>query len=148
MFKKLHFPNYSFRLKNSENKTLIFDVVRKKFVHLSPEEWVRQHTLHFLVEEKNYPISMLNVEKQIFLNRLSKRYDIVAYKPNGKIQLIVECKAPTVQISQETFNQIARYNRVLDSDYMMVTNGLHHFFCRMDYRAEEYVFLRDLPKYK
>lgn len=148
MFKKLNFPGYSFRLKNRQNKTLIFDVIRKKFVQLSPEEWVRQHTLHFLIYEKSYPLSLLNVEKKIQLSNRWKRYDIIAYKPSGEIALIVECKAPEITISQETFDQIAQYNRVLNADYLMVTNGLNHYFCQMDYEEKQYVFLRDLPVYK
>jgi len=148
MFRNLNFPSYSFRVKNSENKTLIFDVIRKKFVLLTPEEWVRQHTLHFLMDEKAYPTSLLSVEKKIHLSNRWKRYDIVAYKPNGNIQLIVECKAPEVRIAQATFDQIAQYNRILNADYLMVTNGLNHYFCQMDYQKEQYLFLRDLPRYK
>ncbi len=148
MFRNLNFPSYSFRVKNSENKTLIFDVIRKKFVLLTPEEWVRQHTLHFLMDEKAYPTSLLSVEKKIHLSNRWKRYDIVVYKPNGNIQLIVECKAPEVRIAQATFDQIAQYNRILNADYLMVTNGLNHYFCQMDYQKEQYLFLRDLPRYK
>ncbi len=148
MFEKLNFPGYSFRLKNSENKVLIFDVVRKKFIRLTPEEWVRQHALHFLIQHKNFPVSLLSVEKQILLNGRPKRYDIVAYTPAGDIRLIVECKSPNIQISQDTFDQIARYNLILDADYLMVTNGMRHYFCQMDYSAKRYHFLPDIPVYK
>ena len=112
----LNFPTYSFRLKNSENNTHIFDVVRKKFVVLQPEEWVRQHCIQYLIQEKNYPISLINVEKVILINGLKKRYDIVVFNPNGSLKLVVECKAPKIKISQTTFDQIARrqwiYNEV------------------------------------
>ena len=96
----LNFPTYSFRLKNSENKTHIFDVVRKKFVVLQPEEWVRQHCIQYLIQEKNYPLSLINVEKVVLINGLKKRYDIVVFDSNGSLVLVVECKAPKVKISQ------------------------------------------------
>lgn len=142
---KLNFPEYSFRFKNSENKRLIFDPIRKKFMLLTPEEWVRQHTVQFLIQEKDYSASLINVEKQLLLHGTKKRYDIVAFNPNGSISLIVECKAPTIEINQDTFDQIARYNLVTQAEYLMVTNGLNHFYCQMDYQNERYVFLRELP---
>lgn len=146
--KKLNFPIYSFRFKNSENKVAIFDDIRKKFILLTPEEWVRQHTIQFLLHENQYPKSYINVEKLIKINDLSKRYDIVVFQPNGEIFLLVECKAPEVSISQQTFDQIARYNLVLNAKYLMVTNGLNHYFCQMDFENEKYVFLKELPEYK
>jgi hypothetical protein len=146
--KKLNFPVYSFRFKNSENKVAIFDDIRKKFILLTPEEWVRQHTIQFLLHENQYPKSYINVEKVIKINNLSKRYDVVVFQPNGEIYLLVECKAPEVSISQQTFDQIARYNLVLNAKYLMVTNGLNHYFCQMDFENEKYVFLKELPEYK
>lgn len=144
---QLNFPSYSFRFKNSENKVSIFDEIRKKFVIFTPEEWVRQHVVRFLLEEKKYPKSYINVEKLIKINDLSKRYDIVVFQPNGSIFLLIECKAPEVQISQQTFDQIARYNLVLNAQYLMVTNGLNHYFCQMDFENEQYNFLKDLPEF-
>ena len=143
----LNFPTYSFRFKNSENKVSIFDEIRKKFILLTPEEWVRQHVVQFLLQDKNYPKSYINVEKLIKINDLSKRYDGVVFQPNGDIFLLIECKAPEVPISQQTFDQIARYNLVLKAKYLMVTNGLNHYFCRMDFEIEKYVFLKELPEY-
>ncbi len=143
----LNFPTYSFRFKNSENKVSIFDEIRKKFILLTPEEWVRQHVIHFLLLDKNYPKSYINVEKLIKINDLSKRYDGVVFQPNGEIFLLIECKAPEVAISQQTFDQIARYNLVLKAKYLMVTNGLNHYFCQMDFENEKYVFLKELPEY-
>lgn len=144
---KLNFPKYNFRFKNNENKTLIFDIIRKKFVILTPEEWVRQHTLHFLITEKKYPVSYINVEKQLLLNDSVKRYDIVIFKNDGDVEIIIECKAPSIPINQVTFDQIARYNLALNSNLLMVTNGLTHYFCKMDIKNKRYLFLRDLPKY-
>lgn len=146
--KKLNFPVYSFRFKNSENKVAIFDEIRKKFILLTPEEWVRQHTVQFLLQDKKFPKSYINVEKLIKINDLSKRYDVVVFQPNGEIFLLIECKAPEVPISQNTFDQIARYNLVLKAKYLMVTNGLNHYFCQMDFENEKYIFLKELPEYK
>ena len=143
---KLNFPTYTFRFKNSENKVSIFDEIRKKFVILTPEEWVRQNVVRFLLDEKKYPKSYINVEKLIKINDLSKRYDIVVFQPNGKIFLLIECKAPEIPISQNTFDQIARYNMVLEAEYLMVTNGLNHYFCQMDLENEKYLFLKELPE--
>ena len=145
---KLNFPNYSFRFKNSENKVAIFDEIRKKFVVLTPEEWVRQHVVQYLLLEKKYPKSLINVEKLVKVNGLNKRYDIVVFQPNGEIFLLIECKAPEVPISQSTFDQIAQYNMTLQSNYLMVTNGLNHYFCQMDNENEKYQFLNELPDYQ
>lgn len=145
---KLNFPEYSFRFKSSENKTLVFDEVRKKFVVLTPEEWVRIHTVQFLLNEKKYPKSLINVEKQLKLNDTIKRYDVVVFNNDGSVFLIVECKAPSIPITQLTFDQIARYNLTLGSQYLMVTNGLEHYFCQMDFENERYIFLKEIPNYK
>ncbi len=144
---QLNFPSYSFRFKNSKNKVSIFDEIRKKFIILTPEEWVRQHVVQFLIHEKKYPKSYINVEKLIKINSLNKRYDIIVYQASGKLFLLIECKSAQIKITQETFNQIARYNLSLDAKYLMVTNGLNHYFCEMDYENEKYLFLKDLPEY-
>lgn len=144
----LNFPKYSFRFKNSENKVSIFDSIRKKFVVLQPEEWVRQHCIQFLINEKGYPISLINIEKELTINSLKKRYDIVVFNSDGTIHLIVECKAPKISINQNTFDQIARYNLELNATYLMVTNGLNHYYCQMDFELEKYQFLKDIPNYK
>jgi len=144
---KINFPDYEFRFKSNENKTLIFDIIRKKFMILTPEEWVRQHVIRFLVSELNYPQSLINIEKQLTLHNTKKRYDIVVYNPDGSINVIVECKAPTIAIDQKVFDQIARYNFVLNASFLMVTNGIEHYYCSMDYQQEKYVFLKKLPSY-
>lgn len=144
---RLNFPTYSFRFKNSENKLSIFDVIRKKFVILQPEEWVRQHCIHYLIEDKHIPKSLINVEKELKINDLKKRYDIVVFYPDGRIFLAVECKAPHIEITQNTFDQIARYNLELKASFLMVTNGINHYYCQMDFKNERYQFLKDLPKF-
>ncbi|MCK7590718.1 type I restriction enzyme HsdR N-terminal domain-containing protein [Subsaxibacter sp. CAU 1640] len=143
----LNFPKFQFRFKNSENKISIFDEIRKKFVVLQPEEWVRQHTVHYLMTVKNYPKTLINVEKELTINGLKKRYDVVVFNTDGSIHLIVECKAPQITIDQTTFDQVARYNLSLNASYLMITNGLHHYFCLMDFENERYQFLKDIPVY-
>jgi hypothetical protein len=147
LMQKLNFPVYNFRFKNSENKVAIFDEIRKKFIILTPEEWVRQHVVQFLLQEKKYPKSHTNVEKLLTVNDLKKRYDVVVYNPDGSIAVLVECKAPEIKISQDTFDQIARYNLTLKANYLMVTNGLNHYFCMMDFENEKYLFLKELPDF-
>ncbi|UZO79800.1 type I restriction enzyme HsdR N-terminal domain-containing protein [Aquimarina sp. ERC-38] len=144
----LNFPGYSFRFKSSENKVSVFDRIRKKFVVVTPEEWVRQHVICYLIEEKEVPINLINVEKQIKINGLSKRYDVVVFYPNGSIFTMVECKAPEITINQQTFDQIARYNMALQAEYLMISNGLQHYYCQMDYAEEQYYFLKELPKFQ
>ena len=144
---ELNFPKFSFRFKNSENKISIFYVIRKKFMILQPEEWVRQHCVHYLIENKHYPKSLINVEKEIIINKLSKRYDIVVFNSDGSIHLIVECKSPKIPIDQNAFDQIARYNLELNATYLMITNGLNHYYCQMDFKTHKYNFLKDIPNY-
>ena len=145
---KLNFQLYNFRFKNSENKVSIFDEIRKKFIILTPEEWVRQHVVQFLLEEKKYPKSLINVEKVLKVNGLRKRYDVVVFNSDGSIFILIECKAPEVKIAQTTFDQIARYNMTMKSEFLMVTNGLNHYFCQMDFENEKYQLLPELPMYK
>ena len=142
----LNFPTYTFRFKNSENNVSIFDKIRKKFILLTPEEWVRQHVVEFLLIEKKYPKSLINVEKKVNVNGMNKRYDIVVFNSDGTIFLLIECKAPEINVDQKTFDQIARYNLILNAQYLMVTNGLNHYFCEMDFKNEKYSFLKELPE--
>ncbi|MGB5499136.1 MAG: type I restriction enzyme HsdR N-terminal domain-containing protein [Maribacter sp.] len=143
----LNFPTYDFRFKNSENKVHIFDTIRKKFVALQPEEWVRQNVVQFLIHEKKYPKSLINVEKQLTINTIKKRYDIVIFDSLGNITLLVECKSPKIMMNQGTFDQIAKYNLHLKAKFLMVTNGLQHYYCKMDYRKEKYTFLEQIPDF-
>jgi hypothetical protein len=148
VFQELNFPKFEYRFKSTENKVSIFDVIRKKFIILQPEEWVRQHCVHYLINDKNYPKSLINVEKELTINGLKKRYDIVIFNSDGSIFLIVECKSHSIKIDQTTFDQIARYNLVLNATYLMVTNGLNHYYCEMDMEQERYSFLETIPDYK
>lgn len=144
---QLNFPRYAFKIKSIKNKYFIYDIIRKKEVVLTPEEWVRQHIVHYLIEEKNYPMSLIALEKKLTLNGLTKRTDILVFNQQGTPEILVECKAANIKISQETFDQIARYNMELDAKYLMVSNGLENFYCMMDHENETYHFLRDIPSY-
>ncbi len=115
---------------------------------LTPEEWVRQHFVLFLMEEKKYPTSLIAVEKQLTVNNLKKRSDILVFNADGKPEILVECKAPKIKITQDTFDQIARYNLKLKANFLIVTNGLEHFYCKMDFENETYIFLKEVPDYK
>ena len=138
---------YAYKIKNRENKLYIFDIVRKKYVVLTPEEWVRQNFMNYLIINKNYPKSIIAIEKQLNFNGLIKRTDILVFDKMGLPDIIVECKAPSIKISQETFDQIARYNLKLDANYLIVTNGLEHFYCKLDHQNKRYIFLKEIPEY-
>ena len=144
---RLNLPRYSFRIKSKENKLYIFDRNRKKEVLLTDEEWVRQHFVEYLVKDKNYPRSRIAIEKQCKVENMTKRTDIVVFDRKGEAEIIVECKAPRVEINQDSFDQIARYNLKMKASYLVVTNGMEHFFCQMDHEAQQYKFLRDIPNF-
>ena len=146
--KRLNFPVFKHRFKNSENKTYIFDIIRKKFVHLTSEEWVRQNTVHFFIHTKKYPISLINVEKKIIVNKISKRFDIIIFNSKGLIEILIECKSSSVKINQKVFDQIALYNMTANSKYLMLTNGLDHYFCFINFKLKSYKFLKNIPDYK
>lgn len=141
----LHFPSYSFTFKSTEKYVYIFDIIRKKYVVLTPEEWVRQHVVHYLIYTRSFRQSYINVEKMFKINNIVKRYDVVVYNPDGSIYLLVECKKPNIKLSQTVFDQIARYNLQLNAKYLMVTNGLQHIYCRLDYENQKYNFLAEVP---
>ena len=126
---------------------LIFDNLRKKYLVLTPEEWVRQHFVNYLINDKHYPASLIALEKQLVINNRKKRTDILIFNKKGTPEIIVECKAPSIKITQDTFDQIARYNLKLNANYLIVTNGLQHFYCKMDFENETYIFLKDIPSY-
>lgn len=144
----LNLPPIPLKTKSTENKVFIFDEFRKKYIVLTPEEWVRQHFVHFLKNQKKYPPSLIALEKQLTINGLKKRTDIVVYNQNGLPHIIVECKAPSVAISQAVFDQIARYNLKLNANYLIVTNGIQHFYCQLDLDQQQYLFLPEIPNYQ
>lgn len=143
----LNLPSYNYKLKQEANKTFIFDFVRKKYLVLTPEEWVRQHFIHFLIIEKNTPLSLIVIEKGLKLNEMQKRADVLIYSKSKMPLVLVECKAASVKITQETFYQIARYNMVFKVPYLIVTNGLTHYCCKVDVENNSVVFLEDIPMF-
>jgi type I site-specific restriction endonuclease len=145
---QLNLPKFNFRIKETGNQKEIFDPVRRKFVALTPEEWVRQNFIQFLVEHKKVPASLIAVEKALTLNKLTKRTDVVIYGRQTKPVMIVECKAPGVKISQAVFEQIGRYNMALQVDFLVVTNGLSHYCARINFANGSFEFLEEIPNYE
>jgi hypothetical protein len=143
----LNLPSYPLRIKKKGDITYIFDEIRKKFLVLTPEEWVRQHLVHFLVQEKKYPRSLIQLEGGLKLNSLQKRSDILIYNSTGNKIVLVECKAPSVKITQNTFDQIARYNFIHRVQWLLVSNGLQHYCCEINFEDETYRFVEELPEY-
>lgn len=146
--KKLNLPEFEFRLRKSNDRTEIFDEFRKKYIVLTPEEWVRQNLLKYLHSNKNIPKGLITVEKGLILNQLKKRADILIYTRKGIPCMIVECKSPDITIDQNTFEQIARYNMTLKVDYLLVSNGLEHFCCKIDIENKSFSFLEDIPNFE
>jgi len=144
---KLNLPHYAFRTKTEEGKELIFDPIRKKFVVLTPEEWVRQNFIQYLIQEKKYPEALMAVEKQIKINGKQFRFDLLIYLRNGQPLLIAEFKAPSVKISQDAFDQVVRYNMALRVERVVVSNGMQHFACEVDYPQNTYSYLHEIPEY-
>jgi len=147
--KELNLPAYSFKFRSGDDgKALIFDEIRKKFVVLTPEEWVRQHFVNCLVTEKSYPKGLVAVEVMFKMNKLTRRADILVYDKKGEPVLIVECKAPTVKISAAVFDQIVSYNLKFRLKYIVVTNGLKHYACSTDLDKGQWSFLDSIPDYE
>jgi type I site-specific restriction endonuclease len=144
----LKLPTYLFRTKLKEGKKLIFDAWRRKWVSLTPEEWVRQNFARYLTEEKHFPSSRLGVEYSLNLNQQNFRADLVFFGRNGEPLMIIECKAPEVKISQQVFDQIVRYNMKLKVKYLIITNGVTHYCCIIDKENLTYSFLEDIPDFR
>ncbi len=144
----LNLPPYPFKITERNNQFFLFDEIRKKTLLITPEEWVRQHFIQYLVLQKKYPKSLIQLEGGLKLNGQIKRSDILVFNSSGEKILLVECKAPSVKITQLTFDQIARYNMVHRVPLLAVTNGLEHFFCKIDFEQEKYFFVDKLPDYE
>lgn len=146
--KTLNLPSYNFKLIQEDKKTKIFDDIRRKYIVLTPEEWVRQHLIRFLIEERSFPKNLIAVEKGLKVNGLSKRTDILVYSKDGKPILMVECKSFDSIINQAVFDQIARYNIRYKLPYLLVSNGLSHYCAQIDFKSSNFKFLNDLPDYE
>lgn len=145
---ELNLPSFNANIKKVNGRLSIFDRLRRRFVSLTPEEWVRQHFVNYLISDRNYPEALIANEIQIDLNKLKKRCDSVVYGRDMKPLLIIEYKAPDVKIRQEVFNQIANYNIVLRVNYLIVSNGMEHYCCYVDYDKQNIKYLPDIPFYE
>jgi predicted type IV restriction endonuclease len=145
---KLNLPSFEHRIRQQEGKLMIFDSIRKKYVVLTPEEWVRQHFVNFLLSEKRYPRSLISVERGLTYNDMPRRSDIVLHDRSARPWLLVECKSPQVKINQDTFRQIAVYNTRLGARYLAVTNGMVHIFCEVDRQAGSVRYIEGLPDFE
>jgi type I site-specific restriction-modification system R (restriction) subunit len=143
----LNLPVFEYKIRQQEGKSKIFDPLRHKFVALTPEEWVRQHFVNYLIKDRNFPAGRLSNECNIHLNGLKRRCDTVLYDEYLKPLVIIEYKAPEIQITQTVFNQIATYNMALKVKYLIVSNGLKHYCCRMDYENQKVEYLEMIPNY-
>ena len=145
---QLNLPEYQFKIKKQNNRFFILDSQRKRYVALTPEEWVRQHFIRFLIEEMDYPASLLAIEHQIELNGMKKRCDAILFDKNAQAQVIIELKSPEIPITQQVFDQVAVYNTKLNVSFFIVSNGLEHYCCRVDTENARYEFLPGIPKYE
>jgi type I site-specific restriction endonuclease len=145
---RLNLPTYLFNTKSENGRTYILDSIRRKYIVLTPEEWVRQNIIRYLNEEKKYPLSLMSVETGFKLNKLQKRTDIMVFGRDGKAIAIIECKAPDVKITKQVFEQIVRYNLSFKVRFLIVTNGMEHFCCRLDHETNGHEFLKDIPGFE
>ncbi len=143
----INLPSYDVKIQKKPAGLEIFDPLRRKYVALTPEEWVRQHFVNYLISEKGYPASLMANETMIRLNSLTRRCDTVVYDNTLQPLVICEFKQPDVAISQQVFDQVARYNIVLKVRYLIVSNGLTHYCCRMDYETMSFDYLQEIPEY-
>jgi type I site-specific restriction endonuclease len=144
---QLNLPEYNFRIKKQNEKLQIFDSQRKRYVSLTPEEWVRQHFIRFLIETKGYPAAHLAIEKQLNMNGMKKRCDAILYNNEAKPIMVIEFKAPNVPISQATFDQVAVYNAKLKVDFFIISNGIEHYCCRVNSETARYEFFSEIPNH-
>jgi len=146
--RQLNLPEFNFSFKDENGKKFIFDEIRRKFITLTPEEWVRQNFVKYLINNKNYPASLIALEVPIVINETDQRSDIVAFNKNGRIVVLVECKSPEISLTQKVFDQAASYNLKLNAKILIITNGIAHYCCKPDYSGRKWIFLDDIPDYK
>ncbi len=143
----LNLPVFNFRLRSESGSDYIFDEFRRRWVVLNPEEWVRQNFLKFLHEKKEFPKSLMAIEKRVFVNGLAQRFDLVVYRRNGVPIMVAEFKAPCVEIGQDTFDQAIRYNNFIKAAYVLVSNGITHYTCKIDFKKGSAEYLNDIPNF-
>jgi hypothetical protein len=145
---RLNLPEYNIKIAERNGKKVIFDILRRKYVALTPEEWVRQHFVHFIIEKKGYPQTLIANEVELKIGNKSLRCDSVLYDRNMQPRMIIEYKSPSIELQQKVFNQISTYNLLLKVDYLIVSNGMQHYCCKMDYENHKYIFLEEIPDYE
>lgn len=145
---RLNLPTYNIKIRENNGKQFILDILRRKYVALTPEEWVRQHFIHFLTEHKGYPAALLANEIELHIGQKCLRCDSVLYNKVVEPRMIIEYKAPNIKITQKVFDQISVYNMLMHVDYLVVSNGISHYCCRMDYNNDTYNFLKEIPEYQ
>jgi hypothetical protein len=146
---RLNLPSYDFKIIEDENNKLqILDELRRKYVRLTPEEWVRQNFIKYIIEDREFPKGLIAIEMAVDISKNKNRCDVVCFNKEGKAVLIIECKAPKVKITKEVFDQAARYNMNLKTQYVIMTNGLNHYCCKVDYDKRSVTYLKEIPKFK
>jgi hypothetical protein len=145
---QLNFPTYKFKTKREQDINYVFDIIRKKYVVLTPEEWVRQHIVHYLITEKKYPQSLIALERGLTINGRKKRFDVLVFNKNGQPFLLIECKSPDIEVNKAVFEQIAVYNSQFKASYLLVSNGLQHIPVRYSADFSEYEFLDEVPDFE
>lgn len=147
MIFELNLPKYNFTYLKETNKIKIFDIIRKKYVILTPEEWVRQNIVHYIIKAKNFPKSLLSVERTIKINDRFKRYDIVLFNNNGDVDMLIECKSPLININKTVLEQALKYNYILNVPFLLITNGMKHFCIKINYQNNSYEYLNKIPSF-
>jgi len=144
----LNLPSFEFTIKTENGKKYILDLIRKMYLALTPEEWVRQNFIAYLVQVKNFPKGLISIEKKVDVNSMNQRTDIVVYDRSANPLIIIECKSTDVKLTDKVFEQIARYNKTIKAKYLIVTNGLTHYCCKMNYKTQSWEFTTEIPDYK
>lgn len=145
---ELVFPPFEYNLRNENGKVAIFDIIRKKHIILTPEEWVRQHLVHYFIDQLKYPKSLISVEDGLKVNKMQKRSDLIIYNREGEVFLVVECKSPKIKLRQNSMIQLSTYNQTYNSKYLALTNGLQVYVCKMDYKNKKVSYLDQFPPFK
>lgn len=145
---ELIFPPFEHKIRKDKGKVAIFDIIRKKYIFLTPEEWVRQHLVHYFIHQLHYPKSMISVEDGLKVNKMLKRSDIIIYNRHGKVFMVVECKSAKVKLNQNSMIQLSTYNQNYNAEYIALTNGLQVYVCKMDYKKKNADYVDQFPEFK
>jgi hypothetical protein len=145
---QLIFPPFKYRISEKNEKSYIFDIIRKKDIMITPEEWVRQHLVHFMIDHLNYPKSLIKIEDGLKVYKMQKRSDVVVYQSDGKVFMLVECKSYKVKLDQKVMDQLSNYNQKYKANYLAITNGRQVYISKIDYQKRESQFINEFPDFK